>query len=254
VVFDEVKFNPTPGTNNSFSLSSHGEQVYLFSGDSNTNLTGYSHGVSFGAAENGVSFGRYLNSVGEEQFPAQRANTFGGVNAGPRIGPVVINEIHYHPLPNDDTFIELLNITNVPVTLFDPLHATNTWKVDGLGYLFPTNVTLNAGELLLLVSTDPASFRARHNTPTNVAVLGPFAGALQNSGERLQLQRPDAPDTNLVPYITIDAVRYNDRAPWPPAADGSGASLQRTNGSLYGNDPASWFAAIPSPGRMVLVE
>ena len=73
VVFTEAQFNATPGTNVSFSLGSRGESVYLFSGDANTNLTGYSHGFSFDAAPEGSSFGRYVNSVGEEQFPAQLA-------------------------------------------------------------------------------------------------------------------------------------------------------------------------------------
>src|SRR6185503_9235263 len=59
--FNESQFNATPGTNGSFSLGSSGEQVYLFSGDANTNITGYSHGFEFGAAANGVTFGRYLN-------------------------------------------------------------------------------------------------------------------------------------------------------------------------------------------------
>src|SRR5207344_2486777 len=100
--FDEWQFNATPGTDTSFSLSSSGEQVYLFSGDTGTNLTGWSHGFAFGAAANGVSFGRFLNSVGEEQFPAQIAQTPNVVNAGPRVGPVVINEVHYHPGPPEN--------------------------------------------------------------------------------------------------------------------------------------------------------
>jgi hypothetical protein len=33
IMFDESQFNATPGTNNSFSLNSSGDQVYLFSGD-----------------------------------------------------------------------------------------------------------------------------------------------------------------------------------------------------------------------------
>jgi hypothetical protein len=33
------------------------------------------------------------------------------------------------------------------------------------------------------------------------------------------------------------------------AADGGGASLQRTNAQVIGNDPAVWIAAAPSPGR-----
>jgi hypothetical protein len=71
---------------------------------------------------------------------------------------------------------------------------------------------------------------------------------LQDSGERLELQRPDEAGTNGVLYITVDAVRYNDKAPWPSAADGSGASLQRKSPTAYGNDPINWEAALPTPG------
>jgi hypothetical protein len=52
-----------------------------------------------------------------------------------------------------------------------------------------------------------------------------------------------------VPYIVVDSVRYNDKAPWPPAADGSGASLQRLRPHHYGDDPINWTAAPPTPGR-----
>jgi hypothetical protein len=44
LVFDEGDFNPTPGIGNSFSLSSLGDEVYLFSGNAAFELTGYSHG------------------------------------------------------------------------------------------------------------------------------------------------------------------------------------------------------------------
>ena len=76
VVFTEGNFNPMPGVPPSFSLSSLGESLYLFSGDANTNLTGYSYGFDFGAAANGVSFGRYVISTGEEDWPAQSALSF----------------------------------------------------------------------------------------------------------------------------------------------------------------------------------
>jgi hypothetical protein len=37
--------------------------------------------------------------------------------------------------------------------------------------------------------------------------------------------------------------------PWPAAADGQGQSLARKDAHVYGNDPANWQAAAPSPGR-----
>jgi hypothetical protein len=97
LLFTENAFNPNPGNDPSFTLNSHGEEVYLYSADPAGNLTGYSDGFSFGAGANGVSFGRYTNSIGEIQYPAQREKTLGSANTGPQVGPVVINEIRYQP-------------------------------------------------------------------------------------------------------------------------------------------------------------
>ena len=247
-VFTEDHFNPTPGVGVSFSLSSFGDDVYLFSADAGAQLTGYSYGFDFGAAVDGESFGRYVISTGEEQFPPQLTRTFGQTNSGPRIGPVVINEIHYNPEPGGDEFVELKNITANAVTLYDVANPTNAWRFNGIGFTFPTNITLAANELVLIVATNPAAFRAKYNVPESVAIFGPFSGALQGSGERLELQRPGPPTTNGVPYITMDEVRYNDKVPWPVGADGSGPSLQRKDSAAYGNEPLNWAAAVPTPG------
>jgi hypothetical protein len=51
--------------------------------------------------------------------------------------------------------------------------------------------------------------------------------------------------TYFTPYIDVDVVRYNDKAPWPTNADGFGPSLERLNAMAYGNDPVNWRA---SPG------
>jgi hypothetical protein len=244
-VYDESDFNAPPGASNAFSLRSAGDEIVLYSGDANTNFTGYSHGFRFGASANAVTFGRHVLSTGEEQFPAQSAPTPNGVNSGPLIGPVVITEIHYHAPDPQDEFVELRNISAAPVPLFA---GTNGWKLDGLGFTFPTNATLEAGRTMLLVATTPANFRVRFGVPANVAILGPYAGQLQDSGERLELLRPEVIESNGLAYVSVDEVRYNDRAPWPFAADGGGASLQRKNPPAYGNDPASWDAAGPTPG------
>ena len=246
VTFNENDFNPTPGTNLSFSLSSLGESVYLFSADTNGNLTGYSHGFAFGVSARGVSFGRYINSVGEEQFPAQLSLSLGGTNAGPRVGPAVIGQIMYHPPTNGVEFIEIANITAQPLPLFDAAFPTNTWRLNGAGFSFPTNVTLPAHGVALVVATNPEVFRSRYVVPAEVAVFGPLTGVLQDSGEFLKLERPDFPTNGTVPFIVVDEVRYNDKAPWPPAADGSGPALVRINLSAYGNDPTNWTAPGPT--------
>ena len=262
-VFTETDFNPTPGTNEGFAFDHDGEQVYVFSADALGNLTGYAHGFSFGAAEPGVAFGRYLTSTGEEHFPAQVALTFGTNNAGPRVGPVVFTEIHYHPAAGGDEFLELQNVTAVPVPLYDAARPTNTWRITGLGWHFPTNVALPPGGTLLIVATNPPDFRVKYGVPTNVSVFGPYPGALQDSGEMLALDRPGPPGTNgSVLFITVDAVRYNDKAPWPVEADGLGPSLERIHAPAYGNDPGNWRASaaeggtpgwIPTPPAVPLI-
>jgi hypothetical protein len=263
---------------NGFRLSEYGEQVYLFSGDAATNLTGYYHGFDFGAAPNNLSFGRYVTSQGEEHFVLQSAQTPGITNALPRVGPIVISEIMYHPpdlangVDNDlDEFIELQNITSTNVPLFDSFAnesgyglsaLTNTWCLrSAVDYDFPTNLALTANNRLLVVGFDPvanptqlAAFRTLYNVPTNVWVYGPWKGKLDNSGETVELKCPDKPDvtsTNItVPYVMIDKVAYQDVSPWSTNADGLASSLQRRVPGDYGNDPTNWAGFLPTAGRI----
>ena len=252
VTFNESQFNPTPGVGTSFALDANGEQVYLYSGDAGGALTGYSHGFDFKAAEQNVSFGRYLNSVGDETFPRQISRTFAAVNSGPLVGPLVLNEIQYFPAAGYDEFVEIKNISASTVLLYDPANVANTWHISGVSYNFPTGQSIAAGALALVVPIDPAAFRTKYNVPAGVQIFGPYTGALQNSGERLSLEQPGPPFTvgavTTVPYIVIDSVRYNDKTPWPVSAAGSGPSLQRLSATVYGDDPANWFASGITPG------
>jgi hypothetical protein len=265
LVFDENQFNGQADTNLNFRISSTGDDLWLFAADGATNLTGYYHGFSFGAAANGVSFGRHVTSTGEEHFVAQRALTLGGTNAGPLVGLVVLQAIMYHPpdlLTNgfalDDAaneFIEVLNVAATNVPLYSLVASTNTWRLnDAVEYAFPTNLTLAAGANLIVVSFNPtnaaqlAAFRARWALPTNTPVLGPWTGKLDNSTDDVKLERPDAPNLDgSVPYILVERAQYSDQLPWSLAADGLGANLQRTHPDAYPNDPASW-QGLPQPG------
>lgn len=251
LVFTEAQFDADPLSTNSFSLRAEGDQLYLFSADAAGNLTGFSHGFDYGASDPGATFGRYVLSTGEEDLPTQVSPSLGSTNIGPKIGPVIINEIQYHPEFGGDEFIELRNITSAPVPLFDPAAPTNTWRVNGIGFNFPLNTTFAANSFVIVTRTEPAAFRARHSVPAAVPIFGPYTGDLQDNGERIELQKPGAPDTNgPLAYITVDAVRYNDKAPWPPAADGSGPSLQRKSSAAYGNDPIHWEGALATPGAL----
>ncbi len=261
VVFTEANFNAIPAQPTSFSFSSGGDEAYLFSADAAGTLTGYAHGFSFGPADVGVPFGRHLTSLGEERFVPQSALTQGSLNAGPKVGPVVISEIQYHPLDvgrfdnSIDEFIELRNISTTPVSLFDLSRPTNTWRVrGGVEFDFPTNVTLAAEQTVLLVNIDPTdaaaagAFRLRHGLTPAVPLFGPYRGKLDNRRERITLAQPVTTLVGQRLFVVVDEVNYTDTAPWPTGADGSGASLQRKDVTRYGDDPFNWAVATPTPG------
>lgn len=272
LVFDANQFNT--GTN-AFALSEYGESAYLFAADANTNLTGYYHGWNFKASPNNVSFGRYVDSQTNAHYVLQSANTLGTANALPRVGPVVVSEIMYHPPDltnggdNDlDEFIELQNITGASVPLFctftnEPGYGaaalTNTWQLrNAVDFNFPANITLAAGARLLVVGFNPtnaaqlAAFRALYNVSGAVPVFGPWSGKLDNSVEQIELKYPDRPDvagTVFVPYVMVEQISYADTNPWPAAAEGLGNSLQRHVTTAFGNDPTNWFAGSPTAGQ-----
>jgi hypothetical protein len=280
-VFYENQFNSTPGFSPSFSLSSgEGDQIHLSAADAFGNLTGYRVTEDFGAQVNGVSFGAHETSVGYN-FVAMTARSLGVdnpgtvaqfrsgtglVNPAPVVGPVVVNEVHYHPPDigtNDNTldeFIELYNTASTNVALFDPANPTNTWHLrNAVDFNFPTNVTMTPRSYLLVVGFDPAtnaaqvtSFRSRYGVGGGVPILGPLTGKLANDGDNIELRRPDQPNLGDVPYVLVERVRYSDLAPWPSAADGNtngnGISLQRIVPAAYGNDPVNWLAGLPTAG------
>jgi hypothetical protein len=262
LAFFEPDFNPTPGVPPSFSFSSRGDDAYLFSADAGGNLTGYLFGYEFGAGGTDVSFGRYTNSQAQVHFVAQASRTPSAPNSLPRVGPVIISEIHYHPseLANAteniaDEFIELRNITGAAIPLYDVNVPTNRWRLRGEVDLdLPAGVTIPANGFLLLTAIDSQdasavnAFRTRLGIGPQVTILGPYQGNLNNAGGSVRILRPDAPEEGEVPYVLVDEIEYDDEAPWNPLADGTGASLQRRNPNDYGNDPIAWTAAAPTPG------
>ncbi|HUU09648.1 MAG TPA: PA14 domain-containing protein, partial [Phycisphaerae bacterium] len=242
---------------NGFALSEFGEAVYLTAVDDLTGeLIGYREVQDFGASDRGVTIGRYTSSTGRVDFVAMAGPTKDGPNSLPLVGPIVINEIMYHPVDEGDEFFELVNVSgdDVPLWLEHADLSVSTWRVDGaVEYTFPEGVTLPAGGYLLLVGIDPAEFRAKYGVPAEVQVFGPYTGLLNNAGESIKLYKPAEPDPGMeVPYVRVDRVQYDDALPWPLAPDGQGPSLQRLVATAYGNDPVNWSAGPDegTPGRL----
>lgn len=250
LVIDDTQFGV--GTNG-FSLSSEGERLYLFSADTNRMLTGYTHGFGFEGSDRDVSFGRYIASDGREDFPAQLILTFDATNSGPRLSPIVISEVMYHPEGTNVEYVELRNVTGAAVPLWESPRPTSTWTLGPpyAGLNVPTNTTIPANGHLLFVQGDTNEFRTRYGVPAEVTIL-PLQVRLGNGGESVALYRPSGLNDNGYPrYVKVDEIVYDDRFPWPAAADGSGHSLERINLNGFGNDAGNWRACpqLVSPGR-----
>ena len=290
-VIYEFQFNAANGVNPTEPFTynaAHGGSLFLTQPDQGGVLVNYLE-RTFPAAENGVSFGRLMSSDGHFDFTALACRSFGHDNlvsladfrlgqgltnaCGPKLGPVIINEIMFQPpdfvtdvATNDnsiDEYIELRNLTAAPVPLYDPNALTNHWKLaNGVTYEFAAGDVMPALGLVLVVNFDPvtnltqlAAFRAKYAVADGVRIFGPYGGKLDNNGESVELFKPDPPqgagrpDEGFVPFILVDKVKYNDQAPWPTNAAGTGLALQRVVTSAYGNDPTNWTANLPTAGR-----
>jgi len=257
-------------------------EVWLAAADLAGRLTGRRAHAAFDAAALGTSMGRVPTSAGAD-FVALSRQTFGrdwpatveefrtgrgAPNASPHLGPVVLNELMFHPPSGAgsggadnivDEFLELRNVTADAVLLYDPTSPTNTWRLrGGLSFDFPGNLTLARGGCLLLVNFSPGAnpgqltdFRSRYAVPDGVTILGPYAGKLGDADDTIELLQPGPPlpASGEVPYLLVERVRYTNRAPWPAGASGTGRSLQRRAGSAYGNEPTNWRVADPTAGR-----
>jgi len=265
VFYEKIHFANSfdPGMKKAFAFSENGEVAYLYSGHDPV-FPEYLAAQSFGASETSYPFGRYLTSTGRTDFVTISEPTPGAANSYPRVGPIVINEIMYHPAFNADAeYVELRNISGGPVTLFDPVQM-EPWRLTddvSVDLWLPAGVpmTLQANEYLLLVRDAPAM--RRYSVPTGVQTLPWGGGKLDNRGGTLRLLKPGDVDRAGTRYwIEVDRIDYSDgshgqgfpggRDPWPIDTDGYGLSLSRLFPTRYSNDPNNWQAAVPTPGSV----
>ncbi len=154
---------------------------------------------------------------------------------------VVFSEVMYHPPAGGHEFVEVQNLTATPFDIA-------LWELsDGAEFTFPDfsagaplDTFLKAFERIVICDTDPATFRATYNVPTSIRVFGPWLGQLANGGERITLE-----DKNGVAMCSLF---YDDRKPWPLAADGAGHSLVLSNTSYAIDDYRVWISSPPTPG------
>ncbi|GMV42452.1 MAG: hypothetical protein AMXMBFR64_41680 [Myxococcales bacterium] len=136
-------------------------------------------------------------------------------------GAVTFSELMYHPPDGDLEWVELYN----PFTIDADVSG---WSLaGGVDYGFPPGTLIAAGGHLL-VAASPAKLAAA-GVP---GALGPWDGKLSNGGERLELRSNGG--------RLMDAVDYDDSAPWPVTPDGSGLSLAKPDPLAPSPRAESW--------------
>jgi len=145
---------------------------------------------------------------------------------------VTFNEVQYNPSPEqtEGEWIELKNQNSVDVDL-------SRWRLDGgVDYVFPAGTVIRAGRYAV-IAADPAALMASTGLPV---VLGPFAKSLNNSRDAVTLKNNNG--------RRMDEIRYNDKQPWPVAADGSGAALAKRDELRDSSLPENWRASLEVGG------
>ena len=143
-----------------------------------------------------------------------------------------MNEIHMNGVDNTvrNEFIELYNPAVVAVNIAG-------WRITGgVDFTFPAGTSIAAGGYLV-VAASPTTILSRFSK----IALGPWTGSLSSEGETVRLR--DQADG------VVDEVDYQVGFPWPVAAGGDGASMEKIHPSLDGSLGASWRSAVlPAAG------
>ena len=201
-----------------FGLSAEGETVYL----SDQARTTVLDAVRFRGQLPNTSLGRFPD--GEGNLRRLINLTPNAANSPPARGPVVINEIYFHPITKDsnDEWLEIRNLTSSPVSL-------SGWSLsDGITFDFPAGTSIAANGFLV-VAKDPVRLLANHPALSAALVLGPFTDTLADRGEKLVLASPVTIATASGPLTypaAMDEVAYADKSRWSRWADGGGSSLE----------------------------
>lgn len=151
-------------------------------------------------------------------------------------GRVAITEIYYHPPSSRGERVEFVELKNLSPTETD----LSGWRIEGgVRFEFPPGTRLAPGAYAI-VCRDAHAFSSQFSSAEPL-VAGTYEGQLDNAG--------DAVDLFDAFGAFVDGTTYGDRRPWPEAADGGGASLDRLCETSPARDPANWAASSPpTPG------
>ena len=162
-------------------------------------------------------------------FPTREELTYEPIGPSSRRSGITISEILYHPAQQVDgrelEFIELYNSQPWAEDI-------SGWRLSGdIDFVFPERTSVPAFGYLVAARV-PADVESHFGIS---GVVGPWANNLPNEGGRIRLRKPSD--------AIVQEVNYDDREPWPLAADGAGHSLVLARPSYGEGDERAWEAS-----------
>lgn len=275
LVFDETNFNPngawnpTPGTPaaTEFSLDgNHDAEVWLIEADATGKPLKFVDHLEFGPARLNESWGLWPDGVGSLYPMKQRTLVneasgtspkakLGAPNSGPRVGPLVLREIHHTPTGGntDLEFVEIHNPTGATVSL-------DGWRLRGaVDFDFGPTHSIAAGQVLVVVpfastnTTKANAFRLAYGITAAVPLIGPWStdDHLASADHCILYRAESSPpsEPGYHPLTIEDEATYaSSSGGWPNTT--GGLSLNRRGTTTWGDASASWKGDIPSPGNL----
>lgn len=151
---------------------------------------------------------------------------------------IVINEINYHSgeEENPGDWVELFNRKNEIIDLSGWSFSDEN---DDHVFTFPDGFEIGP-KAYIVISEDIAAFRLVFPDVENV--IGDLGFGLNNGGEEIRLF--------ALEHVLVDAVRFDDEAPWPTEADGFGPTLELLDSDLDNRLAENWKASyeLGTPG------
>lgn len=160
----------------------------------------------------------------------------------PEKGSVLINEVLFNPFAGGSDFVELVNVSDIPVALKQLKLATRS-DLGELKQIYPVSITqqvLQTGEYATCTK-DPTAVMAQYpnNNVASFVSMNSFPSYPDDAGTVVLLN-------NL--QEVIDEFTYSEKMQSPFLADEEGVSLERISLEKPTGDPTNWASAAESAG------
>jgi hypothetical protein len=226
-----------------FDLLEVGGDLYLLEADSGGNLLRFVEDNNYGPTYPNEAIGYLPDGTGD--YVRLCTPSLGESNAASGFchGPVVINEIQYHPTSGAE-YIELYNYGTQSENL-------GGWLLRGaVSFNFGGSAVIPPDSALLIVGFNPSNtsqlnaFRAHYQVAMSVPIVGPWTGgALPDGGAEIRLER-----LGTAAHLPEDSATYQTTPPWPVEPAGNGRSLELRHPALDNRDGTSWESSLTAKG------